>query len=424
MRLSKYTIFHERDGKIYIFHQMSKALLQIDDDLRNALRHEPVNGIPADIQLVLKEKGFLTDGVTDESIPIKYANIVNRFNSEHLRVTILPTLSCNFRCWYCYESHKPSFLRQEDMRAVLTFIKKEAVRKHIKEIMLDWFGGEPMICFDNIIYPLSMEVKEWAEANAVGFSNMITTNGSLIDIERIRKIERISLRQFQITLDGGRQFHNRTRFSASITDSYGLTVKNIHDLCRNISNASLELRINYTPQNIDSAFSILDSFDNDIRKNITISPHIVWQEAGSIRSLSDKTEKLRREALDKGYNIAEQDMSRRCVSCYTENMEQFVINHDLCVYKCTARDFDKKYSIGKIGKDGTFRPNGLYYRYYTTPSPFMREKCLECGLLPSCLYSASCLQKRIEGVWPECDKELILQSVRTDIDNKITMYEK
>ena len=107
-------------------------------------------------------------------------------------------------------------------------------------------------------------------------------------------------------------------------------------------------------------------------------------------------------------------------TCYIDNMEQFVINYDMNVYKCTARDFCERYSIGRINGDGVFEPNNLYYKYYTTESPFMRKECLECELLPSCLYSLACLQKKIEGVYPECNKNSVSLSLHNEISRKIT----
>lgn len=59
-----------------------------------------------------------------------------------------------------------------------------------------------------------------------------------------------------------------------------------------------------------------------------------------------------------GYKKKLTDLS--CYQCYTENMKQFVVNYDLSVFKCTARDFSEKYSIGKIDNDGEFVPNNHF----------------------------------------------------------------
>lgn len=418
MKLSRYTIFHEEDGKVYIYNQLSEALLEIDGELSGALRCG-LDAVPDEIVSTLSANGFLVEDDACESDAVCYANMRNRFNSKCMRVTVLPTINCNFRCWYCYEHHKPMLLSDEDAQAMLRFIKAEVEEKHLEKVVLDWFGGEPLIRFRQTVYPVSKDLKEWCGRHGVEFVNMMTTNGSLIDEDVARMMNEIELRNVQITLDGGKEKHNEVRFSPAIKDSYTVIVRNIHLLCRTVENMSVELRINYTRDNIDSAFGILDSFDDDVRHRILVSPHIVWQEAGSMGELSPKVEALKEKAFGMGLSVRGEGLMPRCATCYTDNMEQFVINHDLSVYKCTARDFDGKYSIGRITAEGKFEPNNFYYKYYTTPSPFMRNQCLECELLPTCLYSLSCIQKKIEGCSPECNKESVLASLRKSLSYKI-----
>lgn len=220
------------------------------------------------------------------------------------------------------------------------------------------------------------------------------------------KMDEINLRQFQITLDGDKEHHNKVRFSPSMKDSYDIIVRNIHTLCKIIKNPNIELRINYTEANIDNAKSILDSFDEDVRNFIHVSPQIVWQESKKLDSLSNKVLELKNKAHEKGYNnnIDKKSFLYRCSVCYVENMEQFVINYNLDVYKCTARDYNGKYCIGKINADGKFLPNNMYYKYYTTQSPFLRKECMECELLPSCFFSIACIQKRSKDIRPNVIK--------------------
>ena len=85
----------------------------------------------------------------------------------------------------------------------------------------------------------------------------------------------------------------------------------------------------------------------------------------------------------------------------------------------TAHTSAQSADIPSIG----FCGNTLYIsngtKYYITPSPFMRKKCIECELLPSCLYMQSCLQKSIEGFSTDCDKNIIQKSIDEDISYKI-----
>ena len=418
-KLSKYNIFHNQNGKIYLFNQFSKALLEIDAELYDALTELDLSRIPQDIQKILDKCGFLVDNNTDESYKLRYANMINRYNSNLLRLTILPTINCNFRCWYCYEQHKVSKMEEKNMKQILQFAKNEIETKHIENVILDWFGGEPLLRFSQIVYPFSKELRNWCERKKLKMNIIMTTNGSLINEDMAIKMNEIGLNQLQITLDGGREYHNKVRYSHAIRDSYKVIVNNIHLLCKILDNPNIELRINYTAENIDSTFSILDDFDEKIRKYIQISPHIVWQESDKMSILSPKISILNKMAYEKGYNIRTPTLDISCMSCYTDNMEQFVINYDMKVYKCTARDFTEKYCVGKITEEGKFVPNELYYKYYIASSPFICKKCLDCNLLPSCLYSLSCLQKKIEKVQPECDKNTIIKSIHDDITFEI-----
>ena len=74
--------------------------------------------------------------------------------------------------------------------------------------------------FQEVVYPISKKVQEICANNNVAFRNTITTNGYLVKSSMIEKLKEIQLTSFQITLDGGKRFHNKTRFSKDVHDSY------------------------------------------------------------------------------------------------------------------------------------------------------------------------------------------------------------
>lgn len=418
MKVSRYSIFVKVKDSFLIYHQLTQSLIAVDEALFYALKEGNVASIDATLLLSLKSMGIVIDDDINEENLVMTANIRERYQSNALRVTILPTLSCNFACWYCYENHSSSIMGQDSVSSLIDFIKREASQRNKKLVLLDWFGGEPLLCFDSIIVPISLEISDWCKENNIFLRNMITTNGSLIDESMAIKMSQINLNQFQITLDGGKEFHNKTRLSSKIPNSYELIVRNIHLLCEHIPNVNIELRINYTPENVNSLDEILEAFDTDIRESITISPHVVWQKSQYIKSLSKQIDTFVYKAINRGYRNVDFTLKPRCVSCYTENMDQYVINYNLDVYKCTARDFDGKFCIGQISKDGSFVPNGLYYDYIVTKSPFINDKCLKCEILPTCLCSSSCIQKILEGEQPACYKDLHKSRLHSYIMNQ------
>ena len=72
-------------------------------------------------------------------------------------------------------------MSEETIRAAIDYIMRS---KCGGEILLNWFGGEPLLRAD-IIDRFCVELKE----RGVSFKSRITTNGSLITPELARKIK-------------------------------------------------------------------------------------------------------------------------------------------------------------------------------------------------------------------------------------------
>lgn len=421
MRPSRYNYLCEVEGRYYVYQLVGGGLLEVDHELYSALQAHEVGNVPMEMHAVLRDANFIVEDDVDEVALIRSANLRARYRSHAMRVTILPTLACNFACWYCYEKHVASKMSDTSVAAIVQFVQQHLVQTGKKELILDWFGGEPLLCFGNVIHPMQ-QLKAWCAEQNVTFRSMMTTNGSLITPRMASQMEEIELRQFQITLDGGRQHHNRTRFSAKIADSYELILSNIRMLCDILVSPSIELRINYTNENAESLVSILDDLDDILRPFVRLSPHIVWQERRDNEAMQIALRNFESKAQARGFQVVQAIPSVRCTSCYTENADQFVINYNLDVYKCTARDFDGTHSIGKIDGKGNFTPNGAFYKYFSRPSPFTEHpECLECSFLPCCLCGSLCPQKQLENASFSCNKSEVEATINRYIKHKLSL---
>ena len=65
------------------------------------------------------------------------------FRDPSYRLTINPTLNCNFSCWYCYETHNKKYMSNEVKQRILKLIDNIVSKQDIQYFELDWFGGEP-----------------------------------------------------------------------------------------------------------------------------------------------------------------------------------------------------------------------------------------------------------------------------------------
>lgn len=343
MKVSKYNIYVEKEDRKFVYNQLRSSLLEIDEELfrRLSVPDSEVDTLDDEILEELHANGVVCDtNLNEENIILANCKI-HRFSNDMARVTILPTLDCNFHCWYCYENHHDGFMTSEDVAKVLEFCRKTVIDGKIKHFQLDWFGGEPLMYFQEVVYPISKKVQEICANNNVAFRNTITTNGYLVNSSMIEKLKEIQLTSFQITLDGGKRFHNKTRFSKDVHNSYEVITSNIIALCRAIPNIDMTVRINYTPKNMESIDEIVNVFPLDIRNKITVMPQLVWQFKDDRNMQGDDITRKMELFVSHGYKKNLTDLS--CYQCYTENMKQFVVNYDLSVFKCTARDFSEKF---------------------------------------------------------------------------------
>lgn len=414
MKASKYNFYFEDNNKYYIFNQLTTSFCEFDESLYNALKYnENLEDISNEDIKLLDENHFICTKSLEEENIILRRNRIYRYSNNVAKLTIMPTLNCNFKCWYCYESHIESRMNDEIINSTILFIRSIIEQKKIKVFVLDWFGGEPLLYFEEVMEPIAKATLELCLQNNIQFVHGITTNGYLIDKDIAVKMNQLRLTNFQITLDGNVKFHNKTRFSETDKNTYGTIVSNIETLCKNIENINMTVRINYTPKNISTIEDIATSFKKDIRDKIRIMPQIVWQYKKDINNIDDTIHEKLEVFKNEGYNVNGVFLpSPTTISCYVENTMQYVINYDGEVYKCTARDFKKENSIGYIDPTGKFIPNPVYYKYFTS-SFFENPKCLACEVLPSCY--GMCLQKKIENKLPSCPYESVYISLKNQL---------
>jgi uncharacterized protein len=410
VKSSKYNIYLTENKKFYVYNQLTQSLSEIDEKLYFQLKeNQTLDNIDNEEKYLLKKKNFICDYALQEELIMLRLNRIKRYGNHYARLTIMPTLNCNFKCWYCYESHIESKMDATIKKSVILFAEKLLKKNKLLFFELGWFGGEPLLFFDDVMFPIANSIKKLCANENVRFGNQITTNGYLITKEMIKKFNQIHLNSFQITLDGSEKYHNKSRFSIDDRKTYDTIVANITSLCEGIDNVRIALRINYSPKNLNSISEIATSFPPSMRHKIFISPQIIWQYKDEVNEITDEVFRQLKVFQEQGYQVEQTYLpSNSGIGCYVENMLQYVINYDGKIFKCTARDFDSKNSIGELNQDGEFVFNSNYYKYFVS-SFFENPTCEKCEVLPSC--TGMCLQKRIESGLPKCPKESIYSSI-------------
>lgn len=404
MKASYYNIFFPYEDKRIGYNSLSDKfiilepilhelfLASINENQINALRD-----VHNDFFETLISNGFIVNSEVNELAEIKRISYETDFNEDNYELTINPTMNCNFKCWYCYETHiKDSKMSDETLDKVRRFIENilEEKGENLKNFNLQWFGGEPLLYFYKTVLPLLQWIYPIMKGYNINFISGFTTNGLLITQQLLDECVTYGVKHFQITLDGHRDRHNKVRFISESKGSYDEIVSNIKLCLKN--KVIVTARINISEETITDLLKIIDDFQDitlEDREYITFSFHEVWQEEKDLKAdISNIVEEFRLHGLNTGY-IGESTASIKN-SCYADKLNHATINYNGDVYKCTARDYTESSREGVLEEEGIISWNDKFQkRIYDTR--FQNKPCLECTILPIC--NGGCSQHRIEN---------------------------
>lgn len=399
MKNSKYNIFFPfkdyivgynslENDFVFLLPELYAIFEKASNDDVNRLRT-----IHPNLWNVLENKKFIIPDDTDELKLVK--NLVHSIDCDpkQYHLIINPTMDCNFRCWYCYESHMHgSKMDNEIIARIKKHLSLKLQSEQIKNLAISWFGGEPLLYFKQVILPILEFSHDLTSRKGVNFNSNFTSNGFLLNKYMIEEFNRLNVNSIQITLDGDRERHNKVRNNGKGSGSYDTILRNIKTCLTH--RIYVSCRINISKDTLPGIYNIINDF-KDLksaeRQYIDFSFNKVWQEK---MNLNDEFMKLIERFQLLGFNT-KYNMFNDTVrnSCYADKENQATINYNGDVYKCTARDFAPSIREGFLDKDGNIYWNNRYYE--RMDAKFKNKPCLLCKILPIC--NGSCSQKALES---------------------------
>jgi uncharacterized protein len=310
---------------------------------------------------------------------------------------INPTLECNLCCWYCYEKHDSKTKMNSDIvESIHKLIQFKAANENLRSMNISFFGGEPLIYFDDIVYPILKDACRICNKYKIRSSSNFTTNGILITTEILDKIKNLGLytpATYQITIDGNRDFHNRVRYGSGRTETFDIIVKNIHNSIHYGSNVSV--RFNYTADNIYTFIDVLSSFtdlDKKEKELVSFNFQQIWQDIAKHGKIEKDVENVSKIFEQNGFRVQSDTIYTRH-NCYADTSNSVVINYNGDIFKCTARDFLTADREGVLLKDGTLEMNEKFQKRMDVV--YANKSCKECSILPLC--NGYCSQRKLES---------------------------
>lgn len=340
--------------------------------------------------------GFLVDPETDEVQ--KVTDLINETDNRNdsFYLHLNPTMDCICRCWYCYEKHqRNSMMNVQTVNAVKRLCHYITHNNNeLKNFHLSFFGGEPLMHFNKAASPIIHYVEECCSSKGINFSLHFTTNGILMNEEIIKKLP-VSNVSFQITLDGNRVDHDKTRFLPNGKGTYDLIIRNLKLLIKR--RYTIILRINYTSSNLMSIKDIINDLEDipyEYRKYLKIDFQRVWQDKDNTSEIRNILGILIKTLRGLGFQVTTHSVRNGVRdTCYGNCRNYALINFNGDVFSCTARDFIKENRAGYLTEDGEiiWENNSKEIRMNAR---FKKAICHRCRIAPIC--GGGCSQNSIE----------------------------
>lgn len=431
-RISQYSYFKELDNKVIGVSFIKQIMFAIDNDKYALIKQyenhiEQLQKINAAFYSTLYKLGVITSIENDNALydTALLKRRITVFRESNYRLTINPTLNCNVSCWYCYETHTKHRMERLIQNNVLKFIEKTVSRPDITSLELDWFGGEPLLCYANIVKPISIQAQELCNRYNVAFISGITTNGSLLNKNMLDFFKAVNMQSFQITLDGPKYIHDSIRFTKDKCGTYDKIVSNLCLLARELAPTNLSLRINFTSDSINKIPEIIDSFPSDVRANINILLQQVWQNQSAGHNEIDNARlgELRKTFAKAGFKVEKKILNYdNSPTCYADYLNQAVINYDGRVFKCTAMNFEREREDGILTDNGEILWSASLAKK-VVKATFENEYCKKCKYLPLC-YGPCHKKMLLVGRGEDFQKYCFKDGIKDTLDYLMTEFAK
>lgn len=332
----------------------------------------------------LYREGFYVSDDNNEVLDINIRNILE--GPSFLFLTILPTMKCNFRCIYCWETFKENDMKLETIDAILNLIDRN--KKTLKFIEISWFGGEPLLRID-IIQQISFKITEICNNNNIHISYRLATNGYLLDKRNIDIIKAVGINNIVVTLDGPRKAHDTRRVLKNGAPTFSTILENIEQ----IDGIHIDLGINCDNSNI----KYMDEFLEDILciKNKVVlyyrfvfPPILDWNNYYNSKDYDLTNQiahnillQLNWKSVKKGFRIRNPLLQNRSFYCKSDMKNHLIIGPNREIYKCNV-EFEQGNSYGILKPDGTIHLNQSYTTVWRNNNK--QKKCEKCIFFPKC----------------------------------------
>ncbi len=401
---------------VVLFNTINSSQISVDEQTYEHLKNEKFELIPDHVFNSLKEYDFLTEKSESEEIQkIISENISTNKQSERLNIVIQPTAWCQLGCLYCGQEHSKN--KKINILAVLNFINTKIDEHRPQELLISWFGAEPLTDMNNL-RAISNQLKQLCFDKGITYTAKIVTNGLNLTKKNFESlIQECNCKYFEITLDGTESYHDKRRFTKYHGKTFDIIYKNILQItqsndCSSESSAKISIRCNVDDENKDGVIPLIHKLHQDgLHKKISyfyVAPVHSWGNDAHLRlnSIEEFAKwecEILIELLRLGFNVP-LFPARKKQLCLATSESGYLIDPQGDVFGCTEVSLVPSYEVDGVHphKIGSIlnsdhipvKNNNAFINFYDAVSDG-KFNCKECQILPIC--GGRCPKEWFEG---------------------------
>lgn len=413
MKPSKFNFELSHGNDLLIFNCRTCGLAKLDGETisqyRELMKCSQNNQEDSELSSLVKElsKGeFLIEDDEDELETLRILEMMSRFSTDNLNLTIAPTLDCNFNCVYCYEMKQeaPKTMNKEVAKKLVDFLDKKLVSTEFLHVT--WYGGEPLLATE-MISNLSESFIELCDKHECSYSTDLVSNCHLLDKLLAEKLkEDCRIESVQPTIDGPKEIHDKRRPLRNGKGSFERIIGNLKEICDIIR---VNIRVNVDTQNIAYMLQLLDFLsDEGLKEKCSLYFARTDSPTEACKSVSEycytnemysrKEVELYKMALSKGFEMGK--YPRPIWSyCGAVSSNSFIVDPEGNFHKCWNTIGNKTETVGSLDQPEAYSQKLLQWLSW---NPFEFEQCRKCNIFPIC--KGGCPYRWLkENRTPHCD---------------------
>lgn len=213
-----------------------------------SVAHENHLHLDSKLGKLLIDEGFIIRINDDPYEEYCVRQDASRYANGMLDVILHLNYDCNLRCPYCYQNNLPKnvVMSQQTLDRTIDEIEDLIRDRGFRKLFLTLIGGEPSM-HPELVEHLRKRISNWNGDTVI--TGEVVTNGTLLTDQFIDSCLSIGITDFDITVDGPQQTHDKLRFCEDGGGTYADIMKTIQRIQTLYPKARLCINYNLSQQN-------------------------------------------------------------------------------------------------------------------------------------------------------------------------------